>query len=137
MESPIFSSEHAAKGLNSQMDSLGRDVSRYFREGTLAVYPVEKSNRGGNSDSAQDPERSLALLAMDMERLPAQYKIVIVDSITQLVSQSQETAIMGFFSSCKRMCVTREGRTLWWGVLIPSTRRCSTDLRSFATRTSA
>ena len=99
-----FTSDLAAKDLVGQMNSLGRDVSRYFREGKLGVYPV-----AGGATEQCDGEQLMALLARDIERLPGQYKIIIVDSVTDLVTQSQETAIMGFFSSCKRL--GDEGRT--------------------------
>ena len=105
-----YTSEYTAKSLITQMGSLGRDVSDYVREGRLGVYPIEEPTPSGGAEHCEDPERLMALLARNMEGLPRQYKIIIVDSITDLASHGREEAVMSFFSSCKRL--SEEGRTI-------------------------
>ena len=94
----LFASEHAPQSLISQMASLGMDVSDYLRRGKLRIYPLPEPTSGEN------PERLLAVLAQDMERLPGEFKFVVVDAITRLASSSQNSAIMDFIFSCKRLC---------------------------------
>ena len=96
--------EDTAKSLASQMDSLGMDVSEHMAKDNLHVFPLE------HPDESEKPETFLALLARRMERLPERYKTIFVDSITNLAASSQESVIMGFFTSCRRLC--RGGKTI-------------------------
>ena len=105
-----FSSDLTSGGLVTQMGSLGRQVANHFREGKLGFYPVERPALVGHPERCEDPERSLALLALDIECLPSQYKVIIVDDITDLATHSRESSIMSFFSSCKYLC--DYGRTI-------------------------
>ena len=49
-------------------------------------------------------------MAQGIERLPVQYKVIIVDSITDVVADTNDRAILSFFSRCKRLC--NDGRTV-------------------------
>ena len=55
-------------------------------------------------DPLEDTGASLPEFALEVERLPKKYNIIFVDAITNLASSSPEQAILGFFSSCKRLC---------------------------------
>ena len=57
-----------------------------------------------------DPQRLLALLGREVEWLPPQYGIVIVDSITYVASHVGEGQIIRLFADCKRM--GKEGKTI-------------------------
>ena len=99
-----FTSEHNDESLISQMHSVGLDVSRSFRKSKLGIYPIEEPTPDGN------PEPLIASLPLDIQRLPSRYKVIVVDSITDLVSYSPDRAVIGLFSSFKRLC--NEGRTI-------------------------
>jgi len=49
-------------------------------------------------------------LAHSIGRLPSQYEVIIVDSITDVAADCQDRAIISFFSQCKRFC--SNGRTI-------------------------
>ena len=105
-----FTSEHTGNSLVSQMGSLGREVSAYYRDGRFGVYPLDESDSSGGPEHLQDPERLMGLLALDIGDLPRQYKVIIVDSITDLATRSRKEAIMSFFFSCRRLC--DDGQTI-------------------------
>ena len=63
----------------------------------LVVYPLQPPFTG------QDSGKLLAELSMEMERAQSKHQIIILDAITNLASSSQEQAIMGFFTTCKRL----------------------------------
>jgi len=63
----------------------------------LVVYPVQPPETG------QDSGRLLAELAIDMERVQRRHDVIILDAITNLASSSQEQAIIGFFTTCKKL----------------------------------
>ena len=99
-----FTSDDLGRGFISQMESLGRDVTNYFRAGQLAIYPIKEPTQGGNPGSGDDPGRFMPLLATEIERLPSQYKVVIADDITKLAGHSDPMAIGSFFTSCRSLC---------------------------------
>ena len=100
----FFTSENTANSLVRQMSSIGLDVLNHFRQGKLGIYPIEELA------PEEAPEGLMASLALDIQGLPSQYKIIIVDSITNVASHSREQDVMAFFSSCKRLC--NDGRTI-------------------------
>jgi len=102
-----FTSDYGALDLIAQMKYLDRDVSEHIRDGKLAIYPISEPMGSTDDDDRQEPERMLSLLSVAIERLPSQYQVVFVDSITDLAVDGTESSIMGFFSSCKRTCENR------------------------------
>ena len=99
-----FTSQHTALSLARTMGSFGMGVSKYLEDGSLCIYPVEELAPDDDSGPM------LATLALDIERLPAEYELAVVDAVTNLVGSSQEQEVAGFFSSCRRVCST--GRTV-------------------------
>ncbi len=99
-----FTSEDSAQSLITQMGSIGLNVSRNVRTGSLRVVPLHEPKPD------EDCGALLSTLAEEMERLPRQTKLIAVDSITNLASVSHESAVSGFFSRCKRLCGS--GRTI-------------------------
>ena len=93
-----FTSEHSADALIAQMSSLGMKVSDYVQSGKLRISPLIEPRHG------EDPGRLITLLADDVRRLSGQYEFIIIDSITELVSYSQDSAITAFLADCKRLC---------------------------------
>jgi flagellar protein FlaH len=86
------------------MSSIGLNPSEYLRSKKFCIYPVEEPNTG------EDSGPLMAALAVDIERISDTYKLIVVDAISNLASSSQEQSVMGFFSSCKRLC--SQGRTV-------------------------
>ena len=99
-----FTSEHTPHSLSKQMDAIGLDVSQYMLSNQFAIYPMQDPIQG------EDSGPLLSALALDIDRLPKSCNFVIVDAITNLVDFSQEPAILGFFSSVRRL--SSIGRTI-------------------------
>ena len=85
------------KSLEAQVKSIGMDWSEHVKLEKLVVYPLQPPFTG------QDSGKLLAELSMEMERAQSKHQIIILDAITNLASSSREQAIMGFFTTCKRL----------------------------------
>ena len=105
-----FTPDGTAKDLATQMESIGLDVMDYLRPGLLRVCPLEETTLGQDPDCAFSLENLMVLVAQEMERFTSQDRVIIVDAITDLVTNSEDRALVRFFSSCKRLC--NEGRTI-------------------------
>lgn len=104
------------------MNSLGLEISETdIRSKNLSVYPVPEPVFGEESGNM------LTDLALDLDRVPSKYGLIVVDAITNLARTSQDNAIMGFFSNCKKM--SSKGRTI---VLVAHSSAFSADLRGRA-----
>ena len=93
-----FTSEHTPRGLITQMGSLDLPVSDYIRTDTLRVNPLQEPSAEDN------PEQLLSSLASELGHLAEESDVIVVDSISNLATYSEDKAILGFFSSCKRLC---------------------------------
>ena len=105
MSAAYYTAENTVKSLVNQMASLGLEVSDYFLVDQLRIYPLQISSK------QIDADRSFGLLAQHIETLPESFKIIIVDSVTNIVTHSHETSILDFFSTCKGLCDS--GRTVF------------------------
>tara|TARA_B100000315_G_scaffold163733_2_gene152327 strand:+ start:87 stop:995 length:909 start_codon:yes stop_codon:yes gene_type:complete len=99
-----FSSKYAAEGFVEQMGSLGLGASKDFQEDHLRVYPL---NKPGVHD---DPAALLAALSSNIQHVPANYGLIVVDNISGIAVISEDRTIMGFFAGCQRLC--NEGKTI-------------------------
>ena len=99
-----YTTENTVKSLISQMASLGMEAADYFLVDRLRIYPLQITSKEIESDYI------FARLATHIEMLPEAFKLVVVDSLTNVVTHSQETNIIDFFIRCKEMC--DEGRTI-------------------------
>ena len=99
-----FTTEYSPDSLEEQMDSIGLKVSTYLQESKLGVFSFEQPT------VQEDAERLLATLSEELQRHPDLFRVIIVDDITQIASFSQDRAIIGFFSACKRLCA--QGSTI-------------------------
>ena len=95
-----FTSEHTIQSLAKQLGSFGLGVSKLLRDDQLCVYPIEEPIKD------QDCGPLLGSLALDIERLPQKYELVVVDAITNLAISSDVQAIIGFFTSLRRSSST-------------------------------
>ena len=85
------------RNLEAQVKSIGMDWSEHVKLEKLVVYLLQPPFTG------QDSGKLLAELSMEMERAQSKHQIIILDAITNLASSSREQAIMGFFTTCKRL----------------------------------
>ena len=96
-----FTSESNPRALVTQMGSINLDVVGPFRSGKFSVRPLDEWS--SESEETEKGLESTNALINDIRTLPRQHKLVIVDSITNLISRMNETAVMGFFTQCKKL----------------------------------
>jgi len=100
----FFTASDTANGLIKQMASIGMDVSNYRRGDKLLINPLEEPRIDDDCEFSEKPEQLMASLVLQMQRVPSQNEIIVVDAITNLVSNSEDRSVLRFFSSCKRLC---------------------------------
>ncbi len=92
-----YTTENTIKSLLKQMDSLSLDVSDYFVFGNLKIYPIHLE---GVEWTGGVP--FLDYIATYVKAKPME--VILIDSLTVFVSDSSDTAILNFFTSCKKIC---------------------------------
>ena len=105
MSVAYYSTENTVKSLMSQMGSLNLDVTDYFLCDRLRVYPLEMP-----SNQESDTKQAFRILLDHFDSFPVRFKLTIVDSLTGLVSHSDDRSNIDFFASCKQLC--DRGRTI-------------------------
>ena len=100
-----YATENTVKSLIAQIGSLGLDVVDHFLVDRLRIYPLHVSAREINSVEA------FMRLSRHMESLPDAFKVILVDSVTNIVTHSEESKVIDFFVSCKALC--DEGRSIF------------------------
>jgi flagellar protein FlaH len=103
MSMAYYTTENTVKSLMSQMVSLNLDVTDYFLCDRLRVYPL-LSNEGTSTHQV------FKVLLNHFSELPKKVNLVIVDSLTGLVTHSDDTLVIDFFAACKQQC--DYGRTI-------------------------
>jgi len=93
-----YTTENAVRSLIRQMDSLALYVLDHFLADRLRIYPL---TFGSNT---QGGARAFQVLTNHFSRLPPEFKLIIIDSITLLVAHSNPVTIIDFFSQCKGLC---------------------------------
>ena len=94
----FYSSQDGAQPLVAQMDSIGLPVSKYLQDDRLCIYPIQ------NPVSSDDAGPMLAALALDIQFLASKYELIVLDSISILAGACEARSVIGFFTSCKRLC---------------------------------
>jgi flagellar protein FlaH len=97
-----YTTENSIRSLIAQMDSLSLTTLDYFLCDHLRIYPL--------AFSSGSCRKIFKLLTIHFSRLPDNFKLVIVDSITLLISHSKPVHIIDFFSECKDLC--EKGRSI-------------------------
>jgi len=97
-----YTTENSIRSLITQMDSLHLFTLDYFLCDHLRIYPLAYG-----SGSCRE---IFKLLTHHFSRLPDDFKLIIVDSITLLISHSKSVPIIDFFSECKSLC--EKGRSI-------------------------
>ncbi len=104
MSMAYYTTENTVKSLMTQMTSLNMEVTDYFLCDRLRIYPVEISAK------ETDSEVAFQALRDHFASLPPRFQLIVVDSLTGLVTHSEDRSIIDFFSECKELC--DEGRTI-------------------------
>ena len=99
-----YTAENTVKSLLTQMASLGLDVTDHFLVDRLRVYPLQMATKDINTDMV------FTRILKHIETLPEGFKVIVVDSLTNVVTHSNESSIIDFFIACKELC--DEGRTM-------------------------
>jgi flagellar protein FlaH len=99
-----YTTENNVRSLITQMNSLSLSILDHFLADRLRIYPLTFR---GNMQGGHKP---FYVLTHHFSHLPQEFKLIIIDSITLLVSHSNPVAIIDFFSRCKNLC--DEDRTL-------------------------
>ena len=105
MSMAYYTTENTVKSLMSQMSSLNLDVTDYFLCDRMRVLPLMM---GSSQD--EDAQWAFEVLIKHIKDLPLAFKLVIVDSLTGLVANSDDRAIIDFFAAAKELC--DDGRTI-------------------------
>ncbi|MFC2122847.1 ATPase domain-containing protein [Bacteroidota bacterium] len=100
-----YTTEYDALGLVSQMNSLGLPAQDHFLLDRLRIYQTSLSAYYG------DTCKPFWALTSHLSKLPEQFKLVIVDSITDLVTHSNPATTLEFFSVCRELCA--QGRSIF------------------------
>ena len=100
-----YTGENTVRSLISQMGSLSLNVMDHFLVDQLRIYPIQTSSRN------IDTEAAFSTLVRHIDNLPETFKVIIVDSVTNIITHSHETSVIDFFSTCKGMC--DQGRSIF------------------------
>ena len=105
MSAVYYTTENTVKSLVSQMSSLNLDITDYFLCDRMRIYPLDIA-------SSIDADSGLAfqVLIDHLDSLPTRFSLAVIDSLTGLVANSDDHAIIEFFAACKRLC--DDGRTV-------------------------
>ena len=98
-----FTSEHTAKSLVTQMESIGLGVSEYLPN-KLQIYALPEREEGDN------PEALLSVVVQHLRQLTSECEFIVIDAVTALTAPCPEWAVIDFFTSCKRLCA--QGKTV-------------------------
>ena len=93
-----YTTENTVKSLITQMGSLSLYVQEHFLADRLRIFPLTFRNM------LKDGKGPFRVLNTHFALLPKEYKLIIVDSITMLISHSNPVSIIDFFSECKNLC---------------------------------
>lgn len=104
-----LTSDDTADSLVTQMNSLGMKVLGYVQSDMVRFLSVS-TPLDDNCDIAIEHGRPIDALSWQIRSLPNQWNVIIVDNITELASESEDRAVLSFFTTCKRL--SKEGRTI-------------------------
>jgi archaellum biogenesis ATPase FlaH len=99
-----YSHEFQAFGLYKMMSSIGLNPLEDINSGRLAVFKIFSHK------VVREATKSLELLVNHINRLPPQFKLVVVDSPSLYISRVSPIFKTDFLQACKEMCTN--GRTI-------------------------
>ncbi|AFD00672.1 putative archaeal flagellar protein FlaH [Methanocella conradii HZ254] len=101
----LYTTEKTIRGMLSQMESLGLDVSDYFAWGYLKIYPIQ----------VEGAKMEVTLSKLFLQRLVDYIRkekedIIIIDSFTIFTIGTPHDDIFNFLTECKSLC--DKGKTI-------------------------
>jgi archaeal flagellar protein FlaH len=99
----LFTTENTVKSLVSQMESLGQGILDHILLGRLKVYYMKPSQ------VKLFPATTFDKILAVTEKY-TRYPLIIVDSLTPIISGSEDMKILNYLERCKIIC--DQGRTI-------------------------
>jgi flagellar protein FlaH len=93
----VFTTENSAKSLVKQMDSLGLGILDYMLLGKVKVYSMKPSEIKINATKTFDT-------ILDTVGKRSNYQLTILDSLTPIVSNTNDGELLSYFERCKTFC---------------------------------
>lgn len=93
----VFTSENSAKSLVKQMDSLGLGILDYMLLGNIKVYSMKPSEIKLNAGKTFDT-------ILDTIGKRSTFQLTILDSLTPIVSNTNDSELLSYFERCKTFC---------------------------------
>jgi flagellar protein FlaH len=93
----VFTSENSAKSLVKQMDSLGLGILDYMLLGKIKVYSMKPSEIKINATKTFDT-------ILDTVGKNTSFQLTILDSLTPIVSNTNDSELLSYFERCKSFC---------------------------------
>ena len=93
-----YAMEHTVKSLIKAAESLGMSMEDHFLLDRVRIYPITLRTGSG------DVEEYFDILLEHFAALPGRFRFITVDSITHLITHSDDTTVIDFFSKCKDLC---------------------------------
>jgi archaeal flagellar protein FlaH len=100
----LFTAENTVRSLISQMDSLGMGIMDQILMGWLKIYPMKLSKL--RTLPAWDTLQGI----LESMEYWEDYGLIIVDSLTPIVTQTNGDEALAYFERCKILC--DKGRTI-------------------------
>lgn len=95
----IFTTENTVKSLLKQMTSLSLNVDDYFIIGRLNIFPIHVQGVDWDKGTSGN---LLKFMLKSMER--CKNEVIIIDSLTVFVFNSNDNDLLNFFTGCKKLC---------------------------------
>ena len=99
----LFTSENTVKSLLSQMESLGLGIQDYLLLSRFKIFCMKPSQ------IKVYPNATFDTIIEAMEKHNS-FQLAVVDSLTPIVSGSEDMKILNYFERCKSIC--DQGRTI-------------------------
>jgi len=93
-----YSSDYNSQTLVAQMDSMCLDIRHDLVTDLLRTYKMATAN------ALQEPDKFFKLIFKHVEALPPRFKLIIIDSISELMLRLNSTVKMDFLQTYKEMC---------------------------------
>lgn len=93
----VFTSENSAKSLIKQMDSLGLGILDYLLLGKIKVFNMRPSEIKLNASKTLET-------ILESVGNNSSYQLIILDSLTPIVSGTNDGELLSYFERCKQFC---------------------------------
>ncbi|HXY74212.1 MAG TPA: ATPase domain-containing protein [Dehalococcoidales bacterium] len=93
----VFTAENSTKSLIKQMDSLGLFILDYVLLNRIKIYYMKAS------EIKKDASKTLDTI-LDTIGKNSNFRLIIVDSLTPIVSSANDNELLGYFERCKSFC---------------------------------